>query len=158
MTPIRAGDRVTDAMVARIFSGVRERTLPKPEWTHPAHLVFAIALIAHEGLAGAEAAAPGLIRAYNESVGGVNDDAQGYHHTITLFFLRAIDDFLAPTAAEGLGARATTLLASTLAAPDYPLRFYSRERLFSVAARRDWLAPDLAPAPRGQAAVCPRAT
>jgi len=158
MTPIRAGDRVTDAMVAHIFGGVRERTLPKPEWTHPAHLVFATALLAQEGLAGAEAAAPGLIRAYNESVGGVNDDTQGYHHTITLFFLRAIDDFLASAAAEGPGARATMLLSSPLAAPDFPLRFYSRERLFSVAARQAWIAPDFAPMAPAQAEDCPRAS
>ncbi|MFN3960676.1 MAG: hypothetical protein ACK4NP_12280 [Parvularculaceae bacterium] len=150
MTPIRAGDRVTDAMVAHIFDGVRARTLPKPEWTHPAHLVFATALLDREGLTGADAAAPRLIRAYNESVGGVNDDTQGYHHTITLFFLRAIDEFLEPFSGEGLGLRATRLLASPLAAPDFPLRHYSRERLFSVEARRGWLAPDLARMERGQ--------
>lgn len=143
MTPIRAGDTVTDAMVARIFSGVSARNLPRAEWTHPAHLVFATALIFHEGLGRAEAAAPRLIRAYNESVGGVNDDTQGYHHTITIFFLRAIAGFIELFAAEGPGACATRLLASPLAAPDYPLRFYSRERLFSVDARRGWVAGDL---------------
>lgn len=130
-------------MVARLFSGVVGKSLPRPEWTHPAHLVFATALLAHEGLAGAEKRAPTLIRGYNESVGGVNDDTQGYHHTITLFFLRHIDAFLAPHAADAAGARATRLLASPLAAPDYPLRFYSRERLFSVAARRGWVDADL---------------
>ena len=30
---------------------------------------------------------------------------------------------------------------------DWPLRFYSRERLFSVAARRGFVEPDLAPLP-----------
>jgi hypothetical protein len=144
MTPIRAGDRVTDAMVAHIYEGVRSCTLAKPEWTHPAHLVFATALLADRGLAGAEAAAPGLIRAYNESVGGVNDDTQGYHHTITLFFLRKIEAFYEPYTDDTVGRRATRLLASPLAAPDYPLRFYSRERLFSVEARRRRLTPDLA--------------
>ena len=143
MKPLRAGDRVTDAMVAHIHDGVVSRTLPRPEWTHPAHLVFASALLAARGLGGAEAAAPHLIRAYNESVGGVNDDTQGYHHTITLFFLRRIDEFLTTYAAEAIGARATRLLASPLAAPDYPLSAYSRERLFSVEARCTWLAPDL---------------
>jgi hypothetical protein len=131
-------------MVAHIYDGVRSCTLAKPEWTHPAHLVFATALLADRGLAGAEAAAPGLIRAYNESVGGVNDDTQGYHHTITLFFLREIEAFYEPYTDDTVGRRATRLLASPLAAPDYPLRFYSRARLFSVEARRRRLAPDLA--------------
>ncbi len=141
--PIRAGDNVTDTMALHIYDGLIGRTLPKVEWTHPAHLVFASVLIAREGLAGAEAAAPGLIRSYNESVGGVNDDKQGYHHTITLLFLRHVADFLAPYEEESLGARATRLLASPLAETDYPLRFYTRERLFSVEARRGWVAPDL---------------
>ena len=141
--PIRAGDIVDDAGARRILGGVAARTLPRPEWTHQAHLVFATALLADRGLAIAERDAPGLIRAYNESVGGVNDDTQGYHHTITLLFLRHISAFLAPFADESVGRRATRLLASPLAATDYPLAFYSRERLFSVEARRGWVEPDL---------------
>lgn len=143
MNPLRSGDAVTDAIVSHIYLGVCARDLPRPEWTHPAHLVFASALLADRGLKGAEGSAPALIRAYNESVGGVNDDAQGYHHTITLFFLRRIDAFSRPYTAEGSGKRATRLLASPLAHPTYPLRFYSRERLFSVEARRRWVEPDL---------------
>lgn len=141
--PIRAGDAVTDEAAQRIYSGLVSRTLPRPEWTHPAHLVFATVLLDRVGLAGAEIAAPDLIRAYNESVGGVNDDTQGYHHTITLFFLRHIEAFLNDGERRGIGARATRLLSSPLAAPDYPLKFYSRERLFSVAARRAWIDPDI---------------
>ncbi len=143
MIPIRAGDTVTDSMVAHVYKGVLSRTLPRPEWTHPCHLVFATALLSERGLDGAEAAAPGLIRAYNESVGGVNDDTQGYHHTLTIFFLRQIAGFCAAYADESSGARATRLLASPLAAPDYPLRCYSHARLFSVEARRGWLPGDL---------------
>lgn len=141
-SPLRAGDVVTDEAARRILGGVERRTLPRPEWTHQAHLVFATALLDREGLAGAEASAPGLIRAYNESAGGVNDDTQGYHHTITLLFLRRVEAFLAPYRDEPIGVRATRVLASTLALSDYPLRFYSRERLFSVEARRSWIEPD----------------
>lgn len=141
--PIRAGAVVTDDMALHIYNGVTGLYLPRPEWTHPAHLVFATTLLNLEGLARAETLAPSYIRAYNESVGGVNDDTQGYHHTITLLFLRRIDAYLAPFSHEEIGERATRLLASTLAATDYPLRFYSKERLFSVEARRGWIEPDL---------------
>lgn len=140
--PLRAGDFVDDGAARRILDGVREHSLPRPEWTHQAHLVFATALLAERGLEQAEAAAPDLIRSYNESVGGANDDTQGYHHTITLLFLRHVDAFLKPYADDSVGARATRLLASPLAASDYPLKFYSRERLFSVEARRGWIEPD----------------
>jgi hypothetical protein len=142
--PIRAGDTVTDEMARRIYNGVTRRTLPRPEWTHPAHLVFATMLLSERGLSGAEETAPDYIRAYNESVGGANDDTQGYHHTITLFFLRQIEAYLAAYPNCSNGECATRLLASPLAAPDYPLRFYSHERLFSVEARRDWVEANLA--------------
>ena len=39
------------------------------------------------------------------------------------------------------------LIASSLGRSDWLLAHWSRERLFSVAARRDWLEPDLAPLP-----------
>ena len=35
------------------------------------------------------------------------------------------------------------LLTSEMAPRDWPLRFYSRERLFSLEARRGWVEPDL---------------
>lgn len=141
--PVRAGDTVTDEWARHIYDGVAMRRLPRPEWTHQAHLVFATMLLGEHGLGGAEAAAPALIRAYNESVGGVNDDTQGYHHTITLFFLREIDAFMRAHRGENAGARATLLLASPLAATKYPLEFYSKELLFSVVARRGWVKPDI---------------
>lgn len=141
--PLRAGDLVSDNAAHHIFNGVAGRTLPRPEWTHHAHLVFATVLLDRHSLERAEAAAPGLIRAYNASVGGVNDDTQGYHHTITLLFLRHISEYVRPLAGESVGERATKLLNSPLAASDYPLRFYTKERLFSIEARRNWVEPDL---------------
>ena len=44
---------------------------------------------------------------------------------------------------EGLLAKVNALLASEMAPRDWPLRLYSRELLFSVAARRGWVEPDL---------------
>lgn len=141
--PLHAGSIVDAAMVQRIHDGLRARTLPKPEWTHAAHLTAATALLDKLGLAGAEAEMPGLIRAYNEATGVQNTDGEGYHHTITLFFLRRIEPFLAPFQDELLSQRVTRLLASPLAERNYPLAFYTRDRLFSVSARRRWFPPDL---------------
>jgi hypothetical protein len=35
------------------------------------------------------------------------------------------------------------LLLSPMGRRDWPLRFYSPQRLFSVEARREWIPPDL---------------
>lgn len=141
--PLRAGSIVDAAMVERIDGGLRARTLPKSEWTHAAHLTAASAILDKLGLAGAEAEMPVLIRTYNEATGVPNTDSEGYHHTITLFFLRRIERFLAPFKQEPLSQRVTFLLASRLAERSYPLDYYSRDKLFSVAARREWTPPDL---------------
>lgn len=143
--PVHAGATVDAERFARIAHGVRARSLPKAEWTHGAHLVFAVSLIDEHGLAGAEAAAPSLIRAYNEATGGVNDDKNGYHETLTVFFLRRVARFIEATPDALAPELATTLLASPLARSDYPLSFYSKALLFSVEARRDWTPPDLKP-------------
>jgi hypothetical protein len=39
------------------------------------------------------------------------------------------------------------LLLSPMGRRDWPLRFYSRERLFSVEARRNFVPPDVAALP-----------
>ena len=141
--PLQPGANVTAAMAARICDGLKERTLPKPEWTHAAHLTAAAVLLDQGGLVRAEAEMPGLIRAYNEATGVPNTDSDGYHHTITLFYLRKIAQFAAPLKNDPLAQRITKLLASPLAERSYPLNYYSQARLFSVEARRHWAAPDL---------------
>ena len=74
-------------------------------------------------------------------VGGVNSDAEGYHETITRVFLHGVRLFLSEADAnEPLHAIVNELLLSPMGRRDWPLRFYTRERLFSVEARRDFVA------------------
>ena len=88
---------------------------------------------------------PDLIRRYNESVGGVNDETQGYHETITQVFIRGVRLSLARSGGAGAGrAGQRAAAARREGRRDWPLRFYSRERLFSVEARLGWVEPDLA--------------
>ena len=55
---------------------------------------------------------------------------------------------LAETPATGLAERVNAMLLSDVGRRDWPLRFYSRELLFSVPARRGFVEPDLAPLPQ----------
>jgi len=91
---------------------------------------------------------PGLIRAYNESVGRVNDDSGGYHETITQASLRAARGVLQAYPADVPVYRiVNALMSSTLANPNWLLEYWSRDLLMSVAARREWREPDLKPLP-----------
>ena len=151
--PIQPGDTVSDFNIVRIVDGLRARTLPKPEWTHGAHLCAGTGLLHEVGLARAEAEMPGIIRRYNAATGVPNTDEEGYHHTITLFYLRAIDGFLSSRWEEPVGACASDVLQSALAHRAFPLRFYSKALLFSVEARRGWSAPELKALPPGDCAA-----
>ena len=134
-----------DAAIRNVGERFLARSLPKAEWTHEAHLATCLWLIAERPEIAVERDLPDLIRRYNESVGGVNDDTQGYHETITQVSIAAIREHLAKRpAGEPLPELVNTLLASERGRRDWPLRFYSRERLFSIEARRNSIAPDLA--------------
>jgi hypothetical protein len=139
----------SDAEIARIGEGLLARTLPRPEWTHEAHLAATTYLLTRRPEIDIDKALAGIIRAYNESVGGVNDDAQGYHETVTRVFLHGARLFLAEAdPSEPLRELVNALLLSPMGRRDWPLRYYSAERLFSVEARRRFVPPDLAALPR----------
>jgi hypothetical protein len=132
-----------DAAIVRIGEGLIARTLPRADWTHEAHLAATAWLLLERPDILPERDLPAIIRAYNESVGGVNDDTQGYHETITQVMIRAVRAALARS--EGsLTARVNALLRAPEGRRDWPLRFYTRELLFSREARLRWVEPDLA--------------
>lgn len=118
-------------------------TLPKAEWTHEAHLSTCAWLVLERPDIVPERDLPHLIRRYNESVGGVNDETQGYHETITQVMIRAVRAALARSEGRGLADRVNALLLAEEGRRDWPLRFYSREWLFSKEARLGWVEPDL---------------
>ncbi len=138
----------TDASVTRIGEGLLARTLPRPEWTHEAHLAATTYLLTRRPDIDLDAALPGIIRGYNESVGGVNSDSEGYHETITRVFLHGVRLFLAEAdLTEPLHELVNQLLLSPMGRRDWPLRFYSSQHLFSVEARRKFVPPDIAALP-----------
>jgi len=139
----------TDDDIAALLEGFRGRTLPKEKWTHAAHWAAALGLIA-EDAAAAYRDMPGMIRAYNESVGGRNTETEGYHETITIASLKAAEHALS-AAPEGapLHAVLSDLLAGPCGKPDWVLDYWRRETLFSVKARREWVAPDICALPFG---------
>lgn len=138
----------SDAAIRAIGEGLLARTLPRAAWTHEAHLGASTWIVRERPDIAPERDLGGIITRYNESVGGVNDDTQGYHETITQCFIRAVRLHVAECdAREPLVDTVNALLLGPRGERDWPLGFYSRERLFSVEARRAFVAPDLRPLP-----------
>lgn len=134
----------SDAEIEHIAHALADRTLPKREWTHAAHFAAALWLLRELGDS-AFRDLPPLIRAYNESTGVANTDSSGYHETITLASLRLGRAWLAERTGAPLHATLDELLASPYGRSDWLLVYWSRERLFSVAARKGWVDADLRP-------------
>ena len=137
-----------DAAVRRVGEGLIGRTLTRPEWTHEAHLAACLYILSERPDIVPERDLPAVIRSFNESVGGTNDETQGYHETITQCFIRAARLFLARIdLALPLVEKVNALLLAPEGRRDWPLLFFSQERLFSVAARLRSVEPDLRPLP-----------
>lgn len=84
------------------------------------------------------------IREHNTSVGTPNTESSGYHETITRLYVEAIGRLRDSAPEDTFEQVLASLLSSPMAASSWPLSFYTRERLFSVQARREWVAPDAA--------------
>ena len=141
MTEYRARLFADDAAIAHVGEGLLACTLPRAEWTHEAHLAACLWLVRERPDIVLERELPDIIRRYNESVGGVNDDTQGYHETLTQFYIATVRAYNAENSDLSLCDAVNALLQSERGRRDWPLRFYTHERLFSIEARRSYVEP-----------------
>ena len=138
----------SDADIIACAQGMIACTLPREAWTHEAHLGATCWIVRDRADIAPERDMPGLIRRYNESLGGRNTESEGYHETITQAYLAGIRAHLSERdTGEALLNCVNALLQSERGRRDWPLRFYSQDLLFSVEARLGFAAPDLAPLP-----------
>lgn len=124
---------------ADLTAAFEARTLPKTEWTHEAHVVVCWSTVARLGAEHALAHLRAAIPKYNEATGTPNSDTDGYHDTITCYYVGAVGSLAGASLDEVLTHRSCSRTA--------PLEHWSRERLFSVEARHGWVEPDLEPLP-----------
>ena len=144
MKPVYASEDEIISLGTRFAAG----TLPRAEWTHAGHMAAALWVMRYRPDLDAAADMPAMIRAHNEAVGTVNDDHGGYHETITLASIRALKGVLdANPPGMPLYKIVNALMGSSLSDPNWLLEYWSRERLMSVEARREWREPDLKPLP-----------
>jgi hypothetical protein len=144
MTEFPVRHFLSEKAVAHVGEGLLARTLPREEWTHEAHLAATSYLVLKRPEIDLDVELRGIISGYNESVGGRNTDTEGYHDTITHAYLRGIRLFLAEAdIGRPIHELVNELLMSPMGRRDWPLRFWSKERLVSVEARRNWVEPDL---------------
>jgi hypothetical protein len=123
--------------------GLADLSLPKRDWTHAAHFAAAMWLLRRGGPEDPSTEMRRLIRTYNEATGVANTDQSGYHETITRASLRAARGFLRSHPQLSLCEACNALLATPLGRSQWLLEYWSKPVLFSVAARRGWVDPDI---------------
>lgn len=133
----------TNSEIRSLIERFEARKLPKTEWTHEAHLVVAIWCCSNHGFDAALPLVRMRITAHNESVGTPNTDTEGYHETITRFWLWIASKFLEGREVESMETSCNAFINSSLSSSNHPLAYYSREHLFSVQARHAWVEPDV---------------
>jgi hypothetical protein len=129
--------------LAALVNRFIDRTLPKAEWTHEAHLRVGTWHVHHHGLNEAMTLLRERIPRYNEAVGGVNSDTDGYHDTITWFYLVMIDDLIRRDGAGSSVEQLADLAAAAFDDRKFPFTYYTRDHLMSVAARLGIVEPNL---------------
>jgi hypothetical protein len=126
-----------------LWRAFHDGTLPAAQWTHAAHLRIAWLHLARYELDEAHLRMRvGIIR-LNAAHGLVETAQRGYHETLTWVWLALV----AAARRRAAGPDSTSLLARPGLDREAPLACYSRERLFSVAARARFVPPDLAELP-----------
>ena len=75
---------------------------------------------------------------YNRTCG----DPDGYHETNTVLFMRQVDKYLRDD--PGISSLVVSIEdLAELCTMQWPLEYYSPERLWLVAAKAGWVEPDL---------------
>ena len=125
--------------LVRAFEGA---TVSRDNWKHAEHIVVALYYLTSEDYDAATTKMRDGI--FNLLTKGFNVDLSKempYHETLTVFWMQTINEFLGERQGRSLAENAAE--AISIYDKDYPLRFYTREILFSDEARSEYVEPDL---------------
>lgn len=127
-----------------IVRGFEDCTMPDSEFSHPAHLVVAFSYLQLYGLTVEEAARrmrAGLYRFLDHH----GHDRRKYNETITLFWIKLVRGFLDRTDTSRPLPAIINELLEACGSSQLIYSYYSKERLLSDEARKEWIEPDLMP-------------
>src|SRR5690606_34323383 len=137
--------------IEALVKGFENCTVTREDWRHAEHLVVALYYVTNYDLE----TATGRMRdgIFNLLTRGFGIDLTAdmpYHETLTVFWMRTVLAFSLVEEHDSLPELAERLVERF--DKDYPLRFYTRERLFSAEARASYIEPAEAPFPEMAAA------
>ena len=134
-----------ESEVLDLIRSFEDATIPHDDWKHAEHLVVALYyLTLHDLDIAYEKMRAGILNLLEHGFKVDLKKEMPYHETITLFWMRTVNGYNASKNGASLLEKANEVAYRW--DKDHPLKFYSRELLFSDDARARFVEADLAPA------------
>ena len=131
----------TEAEIRALVESFETATIARDEWRHAEHLIVGLHYLSSHDLETAigkmRAGIFHLLRAFEIDL----NREMPYHETMTVFWMRTVDDFKKSKKEASMLEMCNELV--NVFDKDYPLKFYSRELLFSDEARAVFVEADL---------------
>jgi hypothetical protein len=127
--------------ILEVVRGFETGTISREDWRHAEHLTVALYYLSHHDFETASVKMREGIFNLLKSFGVDLSKEMPYHETLTIFWMRTTDDFRKSKNGASIIEIRNELTENF--DKDYPLRFYSRELLFSEKARAAFVEADL---------------
>lgn len=125
-----------------LLEAFENATIARDDWKHAEHMIVALCYL--EVLDLAEATykmRSGILHLLDKGFGVDLVKEMPYHETMTVFWMRTVYAYSLMNKEKTMVEKANGMIESY--DKDHPLRFYSRDRLFSNEARATFVEPDL---------------
>lgn len=127
--------------IAEVVRSFEDATISRDKWKHAEHLTVALHYLnLHDIVTATAKMRDGIFRLLKAFEIDLSKEMP-YHETLTVFWMRTVADFNASKNGTSLVEKANELVATY--DKEYPLRFYSREYLFSDEARARFVDGDI---------------
>ena len=131
----------TEEKIIMVVKSFENATISREDWRHAEHLTVALYYLSHYDFETALVKMRGGIFNLLKSFGVDLSKEMPYHETMTVFWMRTADDFRKSKNGASFVGICNELIEKF--DKNYPLRFYSRELLFSEKARAEFVEADL---------------
>lgn len=131
-----------ESEIVKLVASFENATIDRDAWKHAEHLVVALYYLVDRDIETAtKLMRNGIFKLLKIAFEVDLTKEMPYHETLTIFWMRTVESFIRERAGRPLTELAPELVNKF--DKDYPLRFYSRDLLFSDEARRKFVEPDL---------------
>lgn len=131
----------TETEISNVIESFEKATISRENWRHLEHMIVANHYLSENDF---DAAYKKMRDGIFKLLGAFGVDLHKempYHETLTMFWMKTVNDFRKTKNDCSLVEICCAMEEKF--DKDYPLKFYSRERLFSDEARAGFVAPDI---------------